>query len=316
MLRAARGCDTVCIGISYAEPDAIALSWTLRLLGKQVIVFSESKFDDRRRSIWVELIKSITLGCYSAAVVGGRRHIDYFRFLGFRARPVLPGYDVVGLDRIRRQSGGILAPQGLPFADRSFLFVGRFVEKKNLLTLVAGYARYAALAGPKARRLVLVGSGEEEALLRDRAAALGVAGLVDFTGFLNAEAVSRALAGALALVLVSREEQWGLVVNEALALGLPAIVSNEVGSRDLLVRNLINGFVVESGCVEGLARAMLQIGSDPATWEAMVAASHERAWLGDADRLADALEILLVPGTADTAGRVERLMVELETEPK
>lgn len=316
MFSATRKCDTVCIGISYAEPDAIGLSWVLRLLGKRVIVFSESKFDDKRRSIWIELPKSLALSCYSAAVVGGRRHIDYFRFLGFRSRPVLPGYDVVGLDRIRRQSGGDLAPQGLPFADRSFVFVGRFVGKKNLIALVEGYARYVGMAGKGARRLVLVGSGEGETLLREKVAALGIAGLVDFPGFLNAEAVSRALASALALVLISREEQWGLVVNEALALGLPAIVSNEVGSRDLLVRNLSNGFVVESASPEGLSRAMFEMGSDIAAWESMVAASHERAWLGDADRLADALEILLFPGNAQAAERLERLTIELETEPK
>jgi len=316
MLRATRQCDTVCIGLSYAEPDAIGLSWILRLLGKRVIVFSESKFDDRRRSIWFELLKTIVLFGYGAAVVGGRRHLDYFRFLGFRSRPVLPGYDGVGLDRIRRQAGGTLAPQGTPFAERPFLFVGRFVEKKNLFALVEGYARYAQRAGDAARRMVLAGSGEDEAALRHRVAALGVADLVDFPGFLDAEAVSRALSGALALVLVSHEEQWGLVVNEALALGLPAIVSNEVGARDLLVRNLVNGFVVETGCAEGLAQAMFRMGSDAAAWQDMVAASHARAWLGDADRLADALETLLVPGNTETDGRLGRLMAELETDQK
>lgn len=316
LLRATRRCNAVCIGLSYGLPDTILLSWALRLLGKQVIVFSESKFDDTRRSIWLETFKSIVLGCYTAAVVGGRRHADYFRFLGFRRRPVVPGYDVVGTDRIRRQAGDVLAPAGKPFAERPFLFVGRFVDKKNLLTLVRGYAQYAAAAGEGARRLVLVGSGGEEPAMRRLAQELGVAGHIDFPGFLGAEAVSRALADALALVLVSVEEQWGLVVNEALAVGLPAIVSNEVGSRDLLVRNLVNGFVVESNSPESLARAMTQLGAEQAAWAAMVAKSHERAWMGDADRLADALEHLLVPGSTDAAGRIERLAAELETDRK
>ena len=312
LLKAVRGCDVVCVGLSYGILDAILLSWTLRLMGRRVIVFSESKFDDCWRSVWFELTKSVILSCYSAAIVGGRRHMDYFRFLRFRRRPVLPGYDCVGLERIRRQGGGILAPAGTAFADRPFLFVGRFVDKKNLVSLVEGYGRYCAFATGAARRLVLIGSGEDEALARARAEQLGVAGLIDWPGFLRAEEVSRALSGALALVLPSREEQWGLVVNEALAFGLPAIVSHEVGSRDLLVRNLINGYVVDSNSPEAIGRAMFALGGDEAVWRAMVGQSHERAWMGDAERLADALELVLDPASSEPARRIDLLKNEME----
>jgi len=312
LLRAVRGCDTVCVGLSYAAVESILLSWTLRLMGKQLIVFSESKFDDRTRSVWTECGKSLVLRCYGAAVVGGRRHRDYFRFLRFLRRPVVPGYDVVGIERIRRQSGDELAPGGIPWASRQFLFVGRFVDKKNLLCLIEGYARYVATAGAYVRRLILVGSGEEEAAMRALAERHGIAEMIDFPGFLGAEAVSRALAGALALVLPSREEQWGLVVNEALALGLPAIVSGEVGSRDLLVRNLVNGFVIESNSPDGIARAMLQLSTDELCWRQMVDQSHARAWMGDSERLADALEFLLYTDNSEAAQRVARLTEEME----
>ena len=316
MLRAVRGCDVICIGLSYGVVDAILLSWTLRVMGKQVVVFSESKFDDTRRSAWFELFKGAVLSCYNAAIVGGRRHIEYFRYLRFGRRQVLPGYDCVGLDRIRAQAGGALAPQGVAFEARPFVFVGRFVGKKNLVTLVEGYARYVELAGKHARRLILAGSGEQEAELRQRADELGILAMLDFPGFLGAEAVAQTLAGALALVLVSREEQWGLVVNEALACGLPAIVSDEVGSRDLLVRNLVNGFVVESSSREGIAQAMQQLSADRVRWEAMVAQSHARAWMGDAERLADALELLLYPDSREAAERVGHLMHEMELTTK
>jgi glycosyltransferase involved in cell wall biosynthesis len=312
LLRSVRGCDVVCLGLSYGEAESIMLSWTLRLMGKLVIVFSESKFDDSTRSVWKECGKSLALSCYGGAIVGGRRHRDYFRFLRFIRRPVLPGYDVVGTERIRRQSGAVLAPGGAAWAGRPFVFVGRFVDKKNLLGLIAGYARYASVAGNDARRLVLVGAGEEEAAMRALAESLGVAELVDFPGFLGAEAVSRVLAEALALVLPSREEQWGLVVNEALALGLPAIVSGEVGSRDLLVRNLVNGYVVESNSPDGLASAMRELSTDEGLWRAMVAQSHARAWMGDSDRLADALECLLYTDSAEARQNVARLTEEME----
>lgn len=315
--RATRRADLVALGVSYATADAILLGWVLRLTGKQVVVFSETKFDDCRRSVWRELGKSLLLSCYSAAIVGGRRHIDYFRFLGFRRRQVLPGYDGVGLERIRRQAGGAIAPEGVPHEDRHFIFVGRFVDKKNLHRLVDGYARYVALAGSaQARRLVLVGSGDEGVALRGRVAELGIAGLVDLPGFLGAEGVSCALAGSLALLLVSGEEQWGLVVNEALALGLPAVVSQEVGSGDVLVRNLINGFVIESGSPDGMAQAMLALASDRSLWTRMAHASRDRAWLGDAERLADAVELLLYPNAAAASENLGRFAAEMEPAPR
>ena len=312
---ALRHCDWVCIGLSYAELSSILLVAMLRLTGSQVVVFSESKFDDRPRNAVGELVKRATLSFYSAAIVGATRHIAYFRMLGFRRRAVLPGYDGVGLDRIRVQGGGQLAPGGRSFELRDFVFVGRFVDKKNLPHLVESFACYVASAGAKAegraRRLVLVGSGSEEPRLRAMIEALGLSDRVDFPGFLPAQAVSRILADALALVLPSVEEQWGLVVNEALAFGLPVIVSQQVGSRDALVRDGVNGHVVASDSVEQLAHAMLDIAGDRGRWEAMVAASHQRAWLGDCDRLADALELLIEPQNPSARANVDRFLAEL-----
>jgi hypothetical protein len=57
--------------------------------------------------------------------------------------------------------------------------------------------------------------------------------MIDMPGFLASGAVAGLVSGALALILISTEEQWGLVVNEAVLLGLPVIVSEQVGACDL-----------------------------------------------------------------------------------
>ena len=304
-------CDSVLIGIGYNEPDIVVLSWLLALLGVRVVLLSESKFDDKPRRIGKELAKALMLAPYHAAIVGGHRHLAYFRFLGFHRRPVVPGYDTVDLARVRAMGGGLAAPDGAAYAARDFIFVGRFVDKKNLVELVEGYALYAKAAGAAARRLVLIGAGPEEAAIRARAEALGVTALIDFPGFLGAEAVAQRLGQGLALVLPSAEEQWGLVVNEALAFGLPAIISPAVGSGDLLIRNLVNGYVIELNAPEGLAAALTALASDEAHWRKMVQASHARAWLGDAERLADAAEALIAPGNAQAAKRMQELQQSL-----
>ncbi|MEQ1498200.1 MAG: glycosyltransferase family 4 protein [Novosphingobium sp.] len=302
--RALRRCHMVLIGIGYNEPDIIALSWLLRLCGVQVVALSESKFDDKPRRAGTELLKALILAPYNAAIVGASRHRAYFRFLGFRQRPVLPGYDSIGVERIRAMGGAHLAPMGMAFADRNFAFVGRFVDKKNLIELVDAFALYRAAAGPRPRRLVLIGSGAEEAAIRARAEQRDVSDVIDFTGFLRAEDVAQLLAGSLALLLPSLEEQWGLVVNEALAFGLPVIASSAVGSTDVLVRTMVNGFVVEPGQPDSLAQAMLATAGDEAQWKEMVKASHARAWLGDTDRLADAVEALIDSTNPEPAARI------------
>ena len=302
-------CRMVLVGVPYNEPDIIALSWLLRLIGVRAVVLSESKFDDVARSVRFELAKSLVLAAYEAAIVGGKRQADYFRFLGFRRRPVLPGYDTVGIERIRALAGTARTP----YAARPFVYVGRFVAKKNLGGLIEGYARYVEAAGANPRRLILAGSGAEESAIRQRVADLGIGELVDFPGYCDAQAVARLLAGAVALVLPSTEEQWGLVVNEALAVGLPVIVSTPVGSRDALVRNLVNGFVVEPGSHDGMAAAMAALAGGEALWRRMSAASTARADFGDADRLADAVELLLDPGSGAAAARIARFRAALAT---
>ena len=308
-------CDSVLVGIGYNEPDIIVLTWLLALLGVRVIMLSESKFDDKPRRIGMELGKALILAPYHAGIVGGHRHLAYFRFLGFHRRVLLPGYDTVDLARVRAMGGGVAAPEGVPYASRDFIFVGRFVDKKNLVELVEGYALYAKVAGQSARRLVLIGSGPKEPAIRARAEELGVTDQIDFPGFLGAEAVAQRLSQGLALVLPSAEEQWGLVVNEALAFGLPAIVSPAVGSGDLLVRNLINGYVIELNAPAGLAAAMTALATDEPRWRSMVAASHARAWLGDTERLADAAEALIAPGNAAAAQGISHMQQLLACPP-
>jgi len=300
-----RRCRMVCLGVGYNEVDIIVLAWLLRLCGVYVVLLSESKFDDLPRGAGYELGKSLALLPFRAAVVGARRHMDYFRFLGFRRRAVLPGYDSVQLQRVLAQGGGVPAPGGEPHGQRNFIFIGRFVEKKNLGDLIEGYAAYCAAAGDTAHRLVLVGSGPQETALRAQISTLGIADKVDMPGFLGSDGVSRLLADALALVLVSSVEQWGLVVNEALAFHLPVIVSGAVGARDALVQNLVNGYVIENGSAAGIAQAMAAL-ADEANWRRLVAGSRDRAWLGDTERLADAVELLFDPTATAAATRIAK----------
>lgn len=301
-LKVLRRCDIVFMGVPYSVTDIIFLSFALRLLGKRVVVLTDSKFDDFQRDASREFFKRLLLAPYTAAVVGGRRQFEYVRFLGFAGRPVLPGANTVSMGRVRQQamaSEQSAAPT--VFAERRFVFVGRFVDKKNIDGMLEGYALYVRAAAGHARRLLLVGDGPLKPAMEAQCAALGISEMVDYTGFLSADRVSTHLANALALVLVSREEQWGLVINEALAVGLPILASADVGAREALVRNLENGVVVEPGASSNIAVGFDYLDGPEERWRKMSDASHQRAWYADAERFADAVELLVFPGSEPAA---------------
>lgn len=308
MFRATRRCDTVYIGIGYNEPDALLLALTLRLAGGRVIMMTASKWDDRPRRSSMELAKMLLLSPFSAALVGGARQMSYVRFLGFRKRPVRPGYSTVDIERIREQARSLTGGAQPAFADRPFIYVGRFVTKKLLHHTLAAYAAYVKQTTSAPHRLAMIGSGDLEPELRTQCDQLGISQLVDWPGFLDAPEVAARLSQGLALVLVSQEEQWGLVINEALAVGLPVIASSQVGAREALVRNLENGFVVEPGSADGLTRAMLAVAASEAEWSKLSQASTARAWLGDAQRFADAVELYTFPDNPETAARHEQFV--------
>lgn len=307
LLQTLIGARLVCIGLPYSRGEVLPLVLALRLLGSKVVMVYDSKFDDKPRRVWFEYFKRLGLMVYSGAIVAGPRSRQYLRFLGFKRRPIVLGGNSISIDRIRAEAEAGRTGQACAFDKRDFVYVGRFVAVKNLEVLLDGFAEYVRIAPEQRRRLVMIGSGPLEDRLRLQAERLGLADRVLFAGFKSGPALSGAMADALALVLPSSSEPWGLVINEAMAVGLPAIVSEAPGARDLLVRQLVNGCVVETGSAASLGRAMAYLGASEERWRAMSAASTARAWLGDAERFVDAVELLLDPQSAGPAARANQL---------
>ena len=265
----------------------------LRLRGVPSYALLDAKFDDRPRHVAQEFLKPAVFRLFSGGIAGGERHVAYYRFLGLPERWLAPGYSAVSTERVRGEADTDLAPAGLAHAERDFVLVARFVAKKDIATAIRAYARFRGVRPHSTRKLVLCGSGATEAALRDLAERSGVADGVVFAGFLDSAAVSRTVARALALVLPSLQEPWGLVVNEAVSLNIPVLCTENVGARDTLVRNGVNGFVVEPGNDEGLARFMGLLSDDAALWREMSLACARFAPLADAPAFAAGVAKLL-----------------------
>lgn len=192
---------------------------------------------------------------FDAYLVVGRRARDYYAAYGADPRrmffsPHFVDNDFFGdaADRARTRRLALRQRWGLKPEATVFLFAGKFISLKRLFDFIEAVA-HAAQANPAVEGL-MVGDGplrpEVETAIEQRKAP------VRLCGFLNQSAISEAYAAADALVLCSEGETWGLVVNEAMAAGLPAVVSDRVGCADDLIRDGETGYVYPCGAVPAL----------------------------------------------------------------
>lgn len=252
----------------YERPYIFISAILLRLLGRTALIMSDSKFDDYTRHLWREVGKLIMLAPYQGGIAASLRCADYLRFRGVNPNRIGLNSYAIEPGRIRAQSGSTPAPEGLPFESRNFLCIARLVPKKNHLMLLEAYSIYRKEV-TRPRRLVLCGSGEMESAIRRQIVELGLDDHVDVKGNLMPDEVSRELGQGVCLLLPSTEEQFGIVVLEAQAMGLPVILSDNCGARDLQVRNGVDGFVVESDNPRGMAYFMREIAENESLWTRM-----------------------------------------------
>jgi glycosyltransferase involved in cell wall biosynthesis len=277
----------------YERAGTLWLAWLLRLMGRRVYVMGCPKFDDRPRSATKEFLKQLFLSPYHGALVGGPGTREYFAFLGLSRKPIALGYNTVSTRRIREianQDGKAVEPA---HEERDFVVVARLVPKKNIDCVIRAYGRFVDTHPTSRRRLHICGDGPLEGDLRALTGSLGLAERVTFHGFLQSKAVVQILQRALALLLVSVEEQFGNVVPEALSLGIPLILSDACGARYELLRTGVNGFVVEPDNVEGLAYFMGLLDRDAALWARLSKGAFDFSSLGDATRFAEGVEALI-----------------------
>ncbi|MDO7840921.1 glycosyltransferase [Sphingomonas immobilis] len=264
-LLARRAPDVIAIPGWSDHVGLTALRWA-RGAKVPVIVMSESNRDDGRR-VWTrEMVKRILLSLCAAGLAGGRRAAAYLEALGMPADRIATGYDVIdnayfaaGADAARRTPD---LRQSLALPDRYFLCCARFIAKKNLPFLIDAYARYhveTLAAGAQPWGLVIAGDGEERPAVEARIAAHGLGEAVTLAGFVQYDGLPKYYGLAGAFVLASTTEQWGLVVNEAMASGLPVLVSNRCGSAADLVKDGVNGLTFDPADEGALAARMKQI---------------------------------------------------------
>lgn len=171
-----------------------------------------------RRAFFRSLDAVVTPGIAATAAV---------RSLGVPEVKIFTGFNAVDVDRFQREAGEHRTGQESVRGSEGhrFLYVGQLIERKGVRQLVDAFAE----ARKPNDRLTLIGSGPLERSLRKSVEEHGISQSVIFRGLVPYLDLPAEMASHHTLVLLSEEEVWGLVVNEALASGLQVIVSDRCG---------------------------------------------------------------------------------------
>jgi glycosyltransferase involved in cell wall biosynthesis len=285
--------DVVAIA-GWAFPESLAAIAWARRQGVCVIMMSASQQHDGPRVAYREIIKSRIVKSCHAALVGGREQGEYVRRLGMPAERIFYGYDAVdndhfwhGSERARVNEAQLRRALGLP--ERYVLASGRFIAKKNLPRLVAAFGHALAQSGAP-HHLVILGDGPDRMDIADAIRDAGLEARVHLPGFQSYNRLPAYYGLAEAFVHVSLAEQWGLVINEAAAAGLPLVVSSPCGAAAELVEDGVNGLLVEPTETASISCALTSImRAKPESLSDMGVRSRQIVARWGLDRFADGL---------------------------
>jgi glycosyltransferase involved in cell wall biosynthesis len=249
--------------LDFAAQTGLVLS---KLLRRKFILWSESTAYEPswRRSVSAPLVKAIVGGA-DACIAVGTRSREYLHHLGARDSDTFTAFSTVDVELFQRASQSARVHRASNRDELGIrrshvlLYCGQFIERKGLHVLLDAFASVKRRFDDVA--LVLVGYGPARDLLKAQIARLNLVD-VHFIDHVETSEMPRLYALADVFVLPSLEETWGLVVNEAMACGLPVIVTDRVGSSVDLVVDGDNGFVVPARDAAAIADRSVRLLED------------------------------------------------------
>jgi glycosyltransferase involved in cell wall biosynthesis len=240
----------------YHLPEYWCMLLACLLTGKKRAVFCDSTRLDRPASTIKDLMKRIFFRSCHAILCYGERSKEYVEEFGVSKEKIVVGCQAAALPH-DYTAQHILEERILRLSHSQspiFLFVGVLDHRKGCDLLIRAFSQLQKRF-PEAS-LVFVGDGPMRKELITLAKSLEISDSVSFAGARNIEELSEYYLSAHCLVLPSRSEPWGLVVNEALSYGCPAIVSDKCGcGPDLIIENK-TGYVFESENITDLLNKM------------------------------------------------------------
>lgn len=293
-LASAEIADAVCEALQWHRPGTVvvngwwapearaALRWA-KQKGQRAVLMSTAHRESVGKNPIKGWLRRRLVRSFDAALVGGVRHREYLVSLGMATDRIHLGYNTV--DNVHFAAAATAARAGEANLRDStglqrpyFICPCRFIPDKDLPGLLEAYELYADAVDERHRwDLVICGDGPQAELLARLCSRSPFGKAMHVVGFQPYDELPAYYALAGALVLASRRETWGLVINEAMASGLPVIVSDACGAAADLVEDGANGFVFKPGDSSSLSELMLGMSAaSPERWAEMSRSSRAR----------------------------------------
>lgn len=229
---------SVVITTGYNSRYNWAAAIVCKRMGIPSIIYLVGWEHERKRQFWKELIKRLYYQRYiNAAIVTGVRAEAYAQKLGIKESKIWKVGNVVDNDHFSQ-----VTPTENPTAfppQPYFLTVSRLSQEKNIPTLLNAFRDYRLAGGTW--HLAIAGTGPDAETLKE-SVAHAFNDYVHWMGWTDYEMLPALYANAACFVLPSTIEPWGLVVNEAMASGLPILISYQCGCYPDLCQEGQNGF--------------------------------------------------------------------------
>ncbi|MFX1282133.1 MAG: glycosyltransferase family 4 protein [Promethearchaeota archaeon] len=200
---------------------------------------STNKGESFFRKLFLPVIK-LMITKSSIIIVYGTEAKKFVERLEAKERRIFIAYNTVPINHI------LATPkpkQKIYFKEtKNILFVGRLIKIKGIDTLISAFKLLKSKINNS--RLLIVGEGKQLHFLKKKCENLQIEKDVEFLGFLEGKDLTKIYQTADLFVLPSRWEIWGLVLNEAMAHGLPVIATNSCGASTDLIYPGLNGYVI------------------------------------------------------------------------
>ena len=235
---------TIVVSTSWETPAHYLMVLYGRFLRfKRVLWAGTFLYRKHSRNPIVWRIKSWYIKQFHAYLSYGSGAADYLVEHGAKPERIAVGFNTVDINFFIRRAEEFRRSDGLKrlrkdYPGRIILYVGRFLNFKGADLLLDALSQMKG----QGWTCLLIGWGPEEKRLREQCASLKLKDKVQFIDYFPAEKLVEYYVLARVLVVPSRVEPWGLVVNEGMACGTPVVVSNGAGSSLDLIEEGETGF--------------------------------------------------------------------------
>ena len=307
--------DFVILG-GYEQPTCLYAGLLLARTGVPFLLSSESihlgdSLVGRQAPF---LVQKLVQRC-EGVIVPGTASRNHFVGLGVPEDRIFVAPNAVDVDRFapaqspaeKRKAREAL---GLPQDKCLCLYVGRLTRTKGLVDLLDAFAGLPPGRNP---HLVVVGQGPLRGVLEARVAQEpALRGRVSFVGYVSEDLLPKYYMACDLFVFPTRRDIWGLVLNEAMCAGLPAISSDAAAASRDLIDEGVNGLVVPAGRPPLLRDALLRLSNDPDLRASMGVRARERILEGFTPRHQAMGFLDAIVTTLRRLGRIEEHGLEIE----